>query len=162
MATKERIQNAIESKWRLEQSLAMLIVYAAVSLITFLRMLLEGQRYSDWFEVPGLVLGIFAVIMLPFILYPLWKYYWMLRDWEDYRAYDVKLDRPNTSWLYKGAIYYTVHFCDEHGNQVTMDTKPIFSGGLFSRYHLGDYNNKTVTVYYDAKRERMLVGQLKG
>jgi len=162
MVTKERIQNAIESKWRLEQCVTMLIVYAVVAMLTFLHMLLEGQHYSDWSETAVLVLVVLAIVMLPFILYPLWKYFWMIWEWGNYKAYEVMLDRPNTSWLYKGAIYYTVRFHDEFGNLVIMDTKPIFSGGMFARFHLDTFNNKTVTVYYDAKRERLLVGYLKG
>jgi len=161
MVTKERIRNSVECKWRREQCITVLIVYAVVSLFTFLRMLLEGQQDSDWYEDAVLVLAVFGAIMLPFALYPLWKYVWMIWEWDHYRAYEVVLDRPNTSWIYKGAIYYTVRFQDEYGNLIIMNTKPIFSGGMLSRFHLEDFNNQTVTVYYDAKRERLLVGYLK-
>ena len=162
MVTKERIQNAIESKWRLRQSITYLIVTVGAIGVCVLRVILDHSfQYGSIGETLLLICVIMAAVMVPFIVYPLWKYYWIIREWDAYEAYEVVLDRPNTSWLYKGAIYYTVRFQDRYGNLIAMDTKPIFSGGAFAWFPLDTYNNRTVTVYYDAKRERLLLGYLK-
>ena len=64
---------------------------------------------------------------------------YLLKNFENMQIYEVKLDNISTSYMYRGAVYYTVTI-----NHKKVDTNPIFSSSFFSKHLLEDYNNKTV------------------
>ena len=67
------------------------------------------------------------------------------------------LDKPETSYFYRGAIYYTVSFTDKNGNSIVRDTHPLWSSGIFDPCQLADYNNKRVFVAYNENTDTLIV-----
>lgn len=160
MLTKEMVKDSMEAKWRKDQ-LKLYIVIPVIFLI-FLAFfgLVAGLQYGDFglsFEVTGIVILIFALVFLPFVLFALYKYVALFKNLNDYEVYEVCLDRPGTSYWYRGAIYYTVTFETKAGYKVSMDTKPLWSGGAFASFHLDDYNNKKIEIAYNESTEEMMV-----
>ena len=79
-----------------------------------------------------------------FMLYSYRKMRYLLKNYENMQIFEVKLDNISTSYMYKGAVYYTVTI-----NNSKVDTNPIFSSSFFSKHLLEDYNNKTVIGLFD-------------
>ena len=68
------------------------------------------------------------------------------------QIYEVKLDDISTSYLYRGATYYTVTIDNKK-----VDTNPIFSSSFLSKHSLQDYNNKTVIGLFDKTLNKFYV-----
>ena len=51
--------------------------------------------------------------------------------------------------MYRGACYYTVTVDSRQ-----VDTNPIFSNFVFSKYSLKDYNNQTVIGLFDESLDK--------
>lgn len=102
-------------------------------------------------------MAVWALCFLPFVLFYLHRYMKLFKNLNDYEIYEVRLDRPGTSYWYRGAIYYTVTFETKAGEKVSKDTKPLWSGGVFASFHLDDYNNKKINVAYNESTDEMMV-----
>ena len=77
---------------------------------------------------------------------------YLLKNYENMQIFEVKLDNISTSYMYKGAVYYTVTI-----NDMKVDTNPIFSSSIFSKHLLEDYNNKTVIGLFDKTHNKFYV-----
>ena len=77
---------------------------------------------------------------------------YLLKNYENMQIYEVKLDNISTSYMYRGAVYYTVTI-----NNKKVDTNPIFSSSIFSKYSLNEYNNKTIIGLFDKTLNKFYV-----
>ena len=77
---------------------------------------------------------------------------YLLKNFENMQIYEVKLDDISTSYMYKGAVYYTVTI-----NNSKINTNPIFSSSFLSKYLLNEYNNKTVIGLFDESLNKFYV-----
>ncbi len=160
MLTKDIVKNSMEAKWRKNQLKLYIVIPGIFLLFLAFVGLFAGLQHGDFalsFEVTGIVMLVFALMFLPFVLFSLYKYRSLFKNLNDYEIYEVRLDRPGTSYWYRGAIYYTVTFETRAGYRVSMDTKPLWSGGAFASFRLDDYNNKKIEIAYNQNMDEMMV-----
>jgi hypothetical protein len=98
-------------------------------------------------------MGIFIGI---FCLYYYLKMKYLLKNYEKMKCYETILDRPSTSYEYRGALYYTVVINDS-GVSKQVSTNPYFSSSFTSIYHPEDFNNKKVIGLYDAEMDKFYI-----
>lgn len=104
----------------------------------------------------GVVVVIFGLFFGVFALYDYSKARSFVRHYKNFKQYEVVLDSPETSYWYRGAIYYNVRIKDDN-TSVLARTNACFSGMLFSKFTLEDYNNKKVVGLLDPESERFYV-----
>ncbi|MBQ9120888.1 MAG: hypothetical protein IJY12_00830 [Clostridia bacterium] len=159
MVTKEQIKNSMDAKWRLGQIKTYSVILGGILVSLLCFALFSGILHGDLalaFEVTGIYALLFIIIFAPFPLYNLYRYRKLFHHPEEYHLYTAVLDRPNTSYFYRGAIYYTVTLHTPDGFTRQANTKPLFSGGALASFPLDKYNNQTVTVAYK-ENENLLV-----
>lgn len=166
MVTKEEVKNAMEYKWRGSQVKFYLMLWAVLlvvwSTVVLFSMVTNG---SDWdtqsLEILGITMAVFAgvysLVFLPSCLYSAYKQWEMLHACGRYQRYRVRLDTPETAWLYNRSVAYRVRFKTEEGDTVTGTTKPLFSSSPFAKYDLNDYNNKEVEIFYDPRQNDVIL-----
>ncbi|MBO5111481.1 MAG: hypothetical protein J6D21_12300 [Clostridia bacterium] len=160
MVTKEQIKSSLDAKWQMSQTKIYSAILGGILIFLLLIALVSGASYGNFalsFEVSGICAAVFAVIFAPFPLYSLYRYRELFRGLEEYRVYTTTLDQPNTSHLYRGAIYYTVTLRAPDGSATKTDTNPLFSSGAFASFPLEEYNNQTVTVAYKESEDLLVI-----
>lgn len=162
MLTKEEAKSVLECRWRLKQASNYLFIWAVVAVLTLPFVLYKSVGSNP--DYLGLGFGVWAGVMclygiplLAMAAYSYWQYTRIRKHFYTFRKYRVRLDHPGTSWMYKGAIYYTVTFCGEDGQQITMDTKPLWTSRGLDPIPLEDYNNQEVTILFDPQGEQVIV-----
>ena len=159
MLTKEMVKNSIEAKWRKNQMSLHGVIALIIFVVIFFSTLVAGLQHGDILlalEVSGIVILIYALLFGCFILYYAYKYFTLFKDLERYEIYEVILDKPSTSYLYRGAIYYTVSFTTNKKETITQDTKPFWSSAVFAAFQLEEYNNKKIEIAYNPETEIMI------
>ena len=160
MLTKDMVKASMEAKWRKDQLKLYIVILGLFLLFIAFVGLVSGFEHGNFglsFEITGILIMVFSLMFLPFALFALYKYLALFKNLDDYEIYDVRLDRPGTSYWYRGAIYYTVTIDTKAGYKVSVDTKPLWSGGAFASFHLDDYNNKQIKVAYNEQTDEMMV-----
>lgn len=161
MTNAERIRQSIEGKWRRKQVKACVISWGAVLagllVICLFSALCTGGGIAIAMEIFLILAIAFSAVLVPFVLYCVSRLRGLFRNCEAYELYDAVLNHPGTSWVYRGAVYYTVSFATNDGEQVRMDTMPLWSGSVFADNPLEKYNNKRIDLLYDRAGERIIV-----
>jgi hypothetical protein len=160
MITKEIIKNSLDAKWRKRQMRIWIVVAGIYIGVFLLSALIASLKHGDFLlslQITGIYAAIWLPIIAPFLIYNIWCYYSLLKNPEEYKVYEVMLDKPETSYMYRGAIYYKVSFTDGDGNLVSKDTRPLWSSGIFDPCQLADYNNKKVFVAYRESTDTLIV-----
>lgn len=143
--SKDDILNSVEYQWRKHQLVLYFYFWLIISIITIFIPLAIGITNLEYIAVVALsCLGVIILIFLivgSFMLYSYSKMRYLLKNFENMQIYEVKLDNISTSYMYRGAVYYTVTI-----NNKKVDTNPIFSSLFLSKHLLNEYNNKTVSV----------------
>lgn len=160
MVTKEDVKNAIEYKWRGSQWKLYLLIWALVFLVAPIVGLTKNVSADILLEAFAVVVVLYSLIFAPIVAYPLWRQWEMLHRCGCYQRYRVKLCTPITSWHYNRAVGYRVVFQTESGETVVRDTRPLFSSSALATFQLEDYNNKTVEVYYDPEKDKVILAGL--
>lgn len=160
MVTKDIIKNSLEAKWRKHQTLFWIAFFSFiffVAIIIDLMICIGDNDFSIFIFALGIACGIWVLPIISFSGFYFYKYKRLFRNLEDYQIYEVMLDKPSTSWNYKGAVYYTISFKIDNGNIITKDTLPIWSSSLMSVASLEDYNNKKIKIAYSDKEDEIIV-----
>ncbi len=166
MVTREEVKNAMEYQWRGSQVKTYLGLWAGILLFTLVVMVFtiavgdakwDAQGLGILGTVMAVMIGVYSLVILPFALYCAYKQWEMAKNCGRYQKYRVKLDEPNTSWMYRGAVEYRVVFQPESGGKIARYTRPLFSSAFFSRFPLSDYNNKTVEIFYDPELDTVIL-----
>ena len=154
--SKDDILNSVEYQWRKHQLVLYFYFWLIISIITIFIPLAIGITNLEYIAVVALsCLGVIIFIFLifgSFMLYSYSKMRYLLKNYENMQIFEVKLDNISTSYMYKGAVYYTVTI-----NNKKVDTNPIFSSSIFSKHLLEDYNNKTVIGLFDKTLNKFYV-----
>ena len=154
--SKDDILNSVEYQWRKHQLVLYFYFWLIISIITIFIPLAIGITNLEYIAVVALsCLGVIIFIFLifgSFMLYSYSKMRYLLKNYENMQIYEVKLDDISTSYMYRGAVYYTVTI-----NNKKVDTNPIFSSSFLSKYLLNDYNNKTVIGLFDESLNKFYV-----
>lgn len=150
--TQEEIKNSVEYLWRKHQIKSLLIAYLIVAPIVLLICFLTVINDLSYIGI-ALLVWLFELILTGLIFGGLCLFYYLkirylLNNYRSFNAYEVTLDTPSTSFMYKGAIYYKVSFVDNELTKV-VDTNPYFSDLLFSKFSPSQFNNKKVIGLYD-------------
>ncbi len=163
MMNEINIKESCEYKWRMHQVKLYAIlcgITAIVSFVLSLLALIEFEDAAKAFENFAMTFAvcviIFCGVFIPFIIYYYSKARYLIKNYENFTLHTVMLDRPSTSWQYRGSIYYSVMIEAEDGRH-QVDTSPIFSNGFYGLFDLGEYNNQSVRVLYDSERDRAYV-----
>lgn len=161
MTNAERIRLSIEGKWRRKQVNTCLIAWGAVLagllVICLFSALCTGGGLGIAMEIFLILAASFSAVFIPLVLYYVNRLRGLFRDCKAYELYDAVLDHPGTSWVYRGAVYYTVSFVTNDGEQVRMDTMPLWTGSVFADNPLEKYNNKRIDLLYDREGYRVIV-----
>ena len=154
--SKDDILNSVEYQWRKHQLVLYFYFWLIISIITIFIPLAIGITNLEYIAVVALsCLGVIILIFLifgSFMLYSYSKMRYLLKNYENMQIYEVKLDDISTSYMYRGAVYYTVTI-----NNKKVDTNPIFSSSFLSKYLLNEYNNKTVIGLFDESLNKFYV-----
>lgn len=154
--SKDDILNSVEYQWRKHQLVLYFYFWLIISIITIFIPLAIGITNLEYIAVVALsCLGVIILIFLilgSFMLYSYSKMRYLLKNFENMQIYEVKLDNISTSYMYRGAVYYTVTI-----NNKKVDTNPIFSSSFLSKHLLNDYNNKTVIGLFDESLNKFYV-----
>ena len=154
--SKDDILNSVEYQWRKHQLVLYFYFWLIISIITIFIPLAIGITNLEYIAVVALsCLGVIILIFLifgSFMLYSYSKMRYLLKNFENMQIYEVKLDNISTSYMYRGAVYYTVTI-----NNKKVDTNPIFSSSFLSKYLLNEYNNKTVIGLFDESLNKFYV-----
>ena len=146
--SKDDILNSVEYQWRKHQLVLYFYIWLIISIISIfipLTLAITNLEYIVIIMLSWLGFIIFMLLIFgPFMLYSYSKMRYLLKNYENMQIYEVKLDNISTSYMYRGAVYYTVTI-----NNSKVDTNPIFSSSFFSKHLLEDYNNKTVIGLFD-------------
>ena len=154
--SKEDILNSVEYQWRKHQLVLYFYFWLIISIITIfipLAIAITNLEYIVIIILSWLGFIIFMLIIFgPFMLYSYRKMRYLLKSYENMQIFEVKLDNISTSYMYRGAVYYTVTI-----NNKKVDTNPIFSSSFLSKYLLNEYNNKTVIGLFDESLNKFYV-----
>lgn len=154
--SKDDILNSVEYQWRKHQLVLYFYFWLIISIITIFIPLAIGITNLEYIAVVALsCLGVIILIFLifgSFMLYSYSKMRYLLKNFENMQIYEVKLDNISTSYMYRGAVYYTVTI-----NNKKVDTNPIFSSSFLSKHLLNEYNNKTVIGLFDESLNKFYV-----
>ena len=122
--SKDDILNSVEYQWRKHQLVLYFYFWLIISIITIFIPLAIGITNLEYIAVVALsCLGVIILIFLifgSFMLYSYSKMRYLLKNFENMQIYEVKLDNISTSYMYRGAVYYTVTI-----NNKKVDTNPI-------------------------------------
>ena len=158
MVTKEQIKNSLEYKWRMRQCKTYLVIWgvmAAFALMGGAASFGKLGSVQDGLFVFLVVTAIYSIVLLPLAIYPLVQIRLLANRAERCSVHTVKLDRPGTSHMYRGAVYYTVSFTD-NGEHFLRETKPLWSS-YSVEFPLDEYNNKEVKILYDREADQVFV-----
>lgn len=162
--TKEMIKTSLDARWRKRHIYLMLGICIFISIILIISIIVaiagSDLPKKNKMEIIFGYIGFGELtLMLLFggvLIYYVYRYFRLFKNIEKYEIYEVKLDKPNTSYNYRNSVYYTVSFMTNSGRRVTMDTNPVFS--TFSSYSsLDEYNNKIVKVAYNEETYTLVV-----
>ena len=161
----EEIKESVEYNWRKNQILILLYAWlltAGISLLVPFAVSIDsieliGMGFLIWLFWM-MFIGLFIFVA---ILFYLNKNRYLLKNYQNFNAYEVVLDRFSTSYAYKGAIYYTVNILG-NGVRKNVDTNPYFSSTIFSKFSPEEYNNKKVIGLYDDNLEKFYIVQKIG
>ena len=110
--SKDDILNSVEYQWRKHQLVLYFYFWLIISIITIFIPLAIGITNLEYIAVVALsCLGVILLIFLifgSFMLYSYSKMRYLLKNYENMQIYEVKLDDISTSYMYRGAVYYTV------------------------------------------------------
>ena len=158
MVTKEQIKNSLEYKWRMRQCKTYLVIWGVMAAFALMG---GAASFGKLGSVQGglfvflVVTAIYSLVLLPLAIYPLVQIRLLANRAERCSVHTVKLDRPGTSHMYRGAVYYTVSFTD-NGEYFVRDTKPLWSS-YSVEFPLDEYNNKEVKILYDREADQVFV-----
>ena len=142
----QRLKNSVEFKAEWRSSLIVGIFY----LILLLLMFTVGSLNSA--GTARAVIG--AIIMIPCLLYQLYRLVRIFFHMESFTYTEAILDRPKQG--YKGSMYFTVRIRDRSGREFDADTHSIFSR---SEPCFEDYVNQKVLIGYNNDTELVVVIQ---
>ena len=142
----QRLKNSVEFK---AEWLSSLIV-GIFCLILILLMFTVGSLNSA--GTARAVIG--AIIMIPCLLYQLYRLVRIFFHMESFTYTEAILDRPKQG--YKGSMYFTVRIRDRSGREFDADTHSIFSR---SEPCFEDYVNQKVLIGYNNDTELVVVIQ---
>ena len=132
----QRLKNSIEFKaeWRSTW------IVGIFCQILILLMFTVGSLHSA--DTARAVIG--AIIMIPCLLYQLYRLVRIFFHMESYTYTEAVLDRPKQG--YKGSMYFTVRIRDRSGREFDADTNTIFNR---SEPCFEDYVNQKVLIGYN-------------
>lgn len=123
---------------------------------SFLIFIMASRDFEIFVEMLGVILIIpilFCSIFLPFVIYSGYKLRYLLKNYKNFKLFEVKLD--DISVGLRGAVSYYVNFSYE-GKRKSIPTSSCFSG-FMSDFSVEEYNNKKVIILYDQKKENVYV-----
>lgn len=159
--TKEEIKNSVEGQWRKFHAKQLLVIYLIVVVISLFIPFITTIKYNFKYLMTGIItwlccVGFFGLFFGCFALYYYSKYQYLLKNYKNFKCYEVVLDKVSTSYAYKASIYYTVTFI-HNSKTKTVDTNPYFSSSVFSKFSPEEYNNKKVIGLYDDNLEKFYI-----
>ena len=159
MVTKEQIKSSMEYKWRLSQCKTYLVIWG----VTLVFAIIGGfggamklNSVKDGLFISLVTTGILSMPLLPMAVYPMIQIGRLMKRAQGCTIHRVMLDRPATSTMYRGAVYYTVEFTQD-GERFLRDTKPLWSSAPMARFQLDEYNNKQIDILYDRESDQIIV-----
>lgn len=159
--TVEEIKQSVYYQWRMHNAKLCLVIWGVISAITlvvplFATMSVGSESLVIEFAIWGLTVVIYGLVFGVGALCDYSKARSFVRHYKNFKQYETVLDSPETSYWYRGAIYYNVRIKDDN-TSVLARTNACFSGMLFSKFTLEDYNNKRVLGLLDPDTERFYI-----
>lgn len=164
--TVEEIKQSVYYQWRMHHIKTYMAIWGVIAVFSllvtfFVTVGVDSRLLVIAFVDCGVVVVIFGLFLGVFALYDYSKARSFVRHYKNFKQYETVLDSPETSYWYRGAIYYNVRIKDDN-TSVLACTNACFSGRLFSKFTLEDYNNKKVVGLLDPESERFYVVKIVG
>lgn len=154
--SKEDIINSVEYQWRKHQIKLYFYIWILTSVLTlFVPFIVSLKDLSilGFAMIPWLgIITLCGIIFGCAILYSFNKERYLKNNYKKFTACEVKLDKVSTSYMYRGAVYYSVVV-----DSRKVDTNPIFSSSIYSKFLLEEYNNKTVIGLFDEELNKFYI-----
>lgn len=157
MVTKKMIKKSMEAKWR-KRFIVMFAVLIAICVPVILGTVGNGESLAD-------MIKILVVPMIPLLLaclYEAVRYFMLFLHCDSYEIYEVLLDKPTTSLVYRGCVYFTVDIDTKSGMGIYRKTKPIWSDYPLSKFKAWEYMNSKIHIAYDENRDRIIILGMEG
>lgn len=152
MVTKEMIKNSMEAKWR-RRFVVMFVILIAICVPFIWGTVGNDESLADMIKIVGVpMIPLFLIL-----LYETMRYFVLFLHRDSYEIYEVLLDRPTTSLLYRGCVYFTVDIDTKSGMGIFRKTKPIWSDYPFSKFKAWEYMNSKIHIAYDEERDKMII-----
>ena len=154
--TVDDIKNSVEYQWRKRQIKLLLwscLITGAFTFILFIVVFTVSSNYDAKFIGLGIIIwlvtmAIYGLILLPCCLFYYGKMKYLLNNYKKFNSYETVLDSVSTSYMYRGALYYTV-IINYNGLSQKVRTNPCFSSHFTSKFTPEDFNNKKVVGLLD-------------
>ncbi len=159
MVTKDLLKKSMETKWRKYQKNIILVIDLIILLIIPLLIIplnLDDLEPSEIIDTVLIALIPLFIFLLPYTIYCIIAYINSYKLLDDYKIYEVVLDKPSASFMYRGAFYYSINFKTESGEYKSFDTPSMF-GNFLNPFTIEDYNNQTVLIAYSEKKEKVVL-----
>ena len=159
MVTKDLLKKSMETRWRKYQKNIILVIDLIFLLVVPLLIIPlnpDDLDLGDSIDAFLIALIPLFIVLLPYTIYCIIAYINSYKLLDDYKIYEVVLDKPSASFMYKGAFYYSINFKNENGENKTFDTPAMF-GNFLNPFTIEDYNNQTVLIAYSEKKEKVVL-----
>ena len=152
MVTKEMIKNSMEAKYRKSHLKICLIMYG-VALFGVFGVWACNEPFSELFREVGAYIVAFGLLGC----YDGIRYLMLFWRRKSYGIYEVLLDRPTSSWIFKGCVYFTITIELKSGIGIIRRTKAMWSDHPFSKFKAWEYMNSKIHIAYDEERDKMII-----
>ncbi len=152
MVTKEMIKNSMEAKWR-KRFIVMFVILIAICVPFIGGIFCSDKSFADM--IKSLVVSMIPLLLI--LLYETVRYFMLFLHRKDYEIYEVLLDRPTTSFWYRGCVYFTVDIDTKSGIGIFRKTKPLWSDYPLSKFKAWEYMNSKIHIAYDEERDKMII-----
>ncbi len=162
------IREICDYKWKKKQARQYVGFGIALAVLAFLLSLRVFIRVPDFSEALFRFFSRFGccvvVLGLPFFciaLHPHLRMHYLVKNQHRFTYHETRLHKPFNSVYYRGAVYYSVRIT-VNGEDIRVNTNPMFSSFIKTDLKLKDYNNRTVGVLYDEKlKKAYVVGKIE-
>ncbi len=157
------IKDICDYKWRKKQAkkyvgfgIALAVLAFLLSLRVFIVEPDLSVAFYKFFSRFGFCVVVLVIPFLCIALHPHYRMWYLKKHQHRFTYHEGRLHKPFNSVYYRGAVYYSVRI-NVNGEDIRVNTNPMFSSFIRTDLSLKEYNNRTVGLLYDDKANRVYV-----
>lgn len=156
----ELIQKSVDARYFRFRAIVITSIYVVAVVLIALVCLLntDDSMASTYTDIMAVSIAINSFMCLPLIFYYFGTLIHLTRHTENYRFYDVLLNKPYSDM--RRSFYFAVEIQDENGDTVCINTNTVFRIDSIWEQPIEEYINKTAQIAYDKTNNRIVVIQI--